>query len=155
MARKRLRPLLPALHFPTSCSLAPPLRCGAKLPEREKPREGRRHRAWGQSAGGASTPGTQPPIFPSPNGATERARGASPDGGGHAGRLDLRFSPLPARAAGIQFFQFIKGEGRMYILNCTEEVRWLEQGGVASAAGCEQRRFGGQPGRCSGWLRHR
>ena len=34
----------------------------------------------------------------------------------------------------------------MYILNCTEEIRWPEQGGVASAADSERRRSAANPG---------
>ena len=42
-----------------------------------KPREGRRHRAWSQSAGGAATPGRQPQFFPEPKrGDRRRGRGA-------------------------------------------------------------------------------
>src|SRR6185295_6546394 len=42
--------------------------------KKQKPQSGRRHVAWGRSAGGATTPGTRPPYAPSPNGATEQAR---------------------------------------------------------------------------------
>ena len=68
MARKRqTAPLATVVPLMKTCSLASPLRSGAP---RDPAPEGRRHRAWGQSLGGAATPGTQRPISPSPSGAT-------------------------------------------------------------------------------------